>query len=119
MNKEGYRKLVPIYLSVEEKELLESKAKVNKQALSRYIRNIVLRRVSKAPISEKVVADRVLLSKLKSSVILLSNIALEVTDIQNKNELLNELQSLTSIIDSAIIKSMVGKENDSSDISES
>lgn len=119
MNKENHRKLVPIYLSSEEKALLESKAKVNEQGLSRYIRNVVLRRISKVPISEKVVADRVLLSKLKSSVILLSNIASEVTETPSKNELLNELQSLTNIIDSAIIKSMVGKENDSSNISES
>lgn len=117
MKKDNHRRQINIYLSESEKEILDIKAKHSSQPLARYIRNCLLKRVNKAPITPEIITDRILLSEIKGSVMTLINITTVSNCDSHKQELLNELNKLDNIIDGAINKSM-GVENDSSNLPE-
>ena len=115
---EGRKQEIRVYLSTDEKQTLLAKAAATNQRLSGYIRNCLTRRINKTAVSKEVIADRVLLSKIKSGVMLVKAIAQESTDATSREKLLNELQSLTYIVDNAIMTSMGCNEDDSSNLSE-
>lgn len=116
-NNQVRTKEIRVYLSAEEKEILEGRAAATNQKLSGYIHDCLTRRINKMPISPEAIADRVLLSKIKSSVMLLTTITRGSTDLSSRDKLLNELQALTRIVDNTIMVCMGCSEDDSSNLS--
>lgn len=110
-------KEIRVYLSAEEKKALSLKAAASNQKLSEYTRNCLTRRINKMVLSKEAIAERVVLSKVKQSIMLLNAIASDSTDIKNQDKVLKELLSLTAIVDNAIATSFSCEENDSSNLS--
>lgn len=116
--KERLEKKVWIYLSDADKQALTLKASATNQKLSAYIRNCLTRRINKIDVSKEAIADRILLSKVKQSIMMLRAIAKSSDDATNRDKILNELDSLTNVIDPAIMASMGLSGDDSSNLSE-
>ena len=111
------RKRVWTYLNSSEKQALTKMAEANNQSLSEYIRTRLTKRTNKVQLSPHVIADRVLLSRVKQSIMMLKVIAQGNSDDASKKKMLIELNNLTAVIDPAIL-ALIGASDDSSDLPE-
>lgn len=108
-----------MYLTESEKQTLCEKAKTTNQKLSEYIRLKLTKKVNKTHLPPHIITDRILLSKVKQSIMMLNAIAKSSPDIAIREKILSELNNLAEIIDPAFLALMGVSDNDSSDLSES
>lgn len=111
------RKRVWTYLNSSEKQTLTEMAEAANQSLSEHIRVKLTRRTNKIQLSPHVIADRILLSKVKQSTMIIRAIAQGSSDTENMEKIFKELDKLVNTIDPAILR-LIGVEDDSSNLSE-
>lgn len=114
---EEKRKRVWAYLTSSEKQSLVEKAEVSNQRLSEYIRARLTKRTSKVQLTREVIDSRIVLSKVKQSIMMLKRIANSSSDIDSKEKIIGELDNLIDVVDPAIL-CLMGIKDDSSNLSE-
>ena len=105
-NDKEKKERVQLYLTVEEKLALKAKADTVKQGLSRYVRNCIFKRINKNNFTNLAISERINLSKVQSSIMLIQGIVKGSHDDVAKEEVLKELESLQSIVNILIMTNL-------------